>query len=57
MTFEPQIAVPAVASTGVAVLMLLAGVEKHALEWRRRRRICPSCGRRLDGWACGCTQD
>ena len=49
MSLDPQIAVTAVASTGAGALMLLAGVQKHALEWRRRRRVCPSCGRRLDG--------
>jgi hypothetical protein len=54
MSLDPQIAAAAVASTGAGALMLLAGVEKHALEWRRRRRVCPSCGRRLDGRACGC---
>jgi NADH pyrophosphatase NudC (nudix superfamily) len=30
-------------------------VQKSALEWRRRRRICPSCGHELRGGACGCT--
>ena len=57
MPLDPQITVTAVASTGVGALMLLAGVEKHALEWRRRRRICPSCGRQLERHACGCTRD
>jgi NADH pyrophosphatase NudC (nudix superfamily) len=57
MPLEPQLTVTAVASTGVGALMLLAGVQKHALEWRRRRRFCPSCGRQLEGGACGCTRD
>lgn len=26
-------------------LMMIAGVEKSALEWRRPTRPCPSCGR------------
>lgn len=26
-------------------LMMLAGVQKRALERRERRRVCPSCGR------------
>ena len=30
-----------------------AGVQKSALEWKRRRHICPSCGRDLrSGCAC-----
>jgi hypothetical protein len=36
--------------------MLLAGVHKHALEWRRRKRTCPSCGRHIDGRGCGCVE-
>jgi hypothetical protein len=39
-------------TTGVGFLMLVAGVQKRALEWRRRRRLCPSCGRRIDGPVC-----
>ena len=54
MSLDPHIAVSAIACTGVGALMLYAGVEKHALEWRRRRRICPSCGRQLDGRTCAC---
>lgn len=30
---------------GVAYLMIVGGVGKNALEWKRRLRICPSCGR------------
>jgi hypothetical protein len=43
------------ASTGVGVWMALAGVQKSALEWRRRKRTCPSCGRDITGNTCGCT--
>jgi hypothetical protein len=43
--------------TGAAVWMAIAGVHKNALEWRRRRRNCPSCGRMIDGRVCAkCTQ-
>jgi Kef-type K+ transport system membrane component KefB len=46
-----------VASLAVAVLMLLAGIEKNAVEWRKPRRTCPSCGRHLQsGRNCGCTR-
>jgi hypothetical protein len=37
---------------GVAWLMMLAGVQKNALEWRRRARICPSCDRDLERCRC-----
>jgi hypothetical protein len=32
-------------ASGVAWLMTKAGLAKNALELRRRRMICPSCGR------------
>ena len=33
--------------------MVIAGVQKNALEWRRRKPDCPSCGRPIDGRTCG----
>jgi hypothetical protein len=42
-------------TTGVGYLMLTAGIEKRALEWRRRRRNCPSCGRHIHGRMCSCS--
>jgi NADH pyrophosphatase NudC (nudix superfamily) len=48
----PQI-VALLASTGVGVWMVVAGVEKRALEWTRRKRICPSCGHDIIGRTCG----
>jgi hypothetical protein len=42
------------ASTGAGFLMLRAGLAKSALELRRRRRICPSCGRHIERRTCGC---
>ena len=42
-------------TTGVGYLMLTAGIEKRALELRRRRRNCPSCGRRIQGRMCSCS--
>ena len=52
----PQLASSSLAiTTGVGYLMVLAGVRKSALEWRRRRRL-PSCGREIHGRACSaCT--
>jgi hypothetical protein len=48
----PQLAA-LLASTGVGVWMAVAGVQKSALEWKRRKRICPSCGRDIIGRTCG----
>ena len=50
----PQTALLLASTTGVGFLMLKAGVEKRALEWRRRRRNCPSCGRHIHGRICSC---
>jgi hypothetical protein len=45
-------------TTGVGYLMLTAGLEKKALEWRRRRRSCAVCGKHLPGRSvCGCVRD
>jgi NADH pyrophosphatase NudC (nudix superfamily) len=55
MTLDPHLAVLMTSIAGVGVLMSLAGLQKSALEWKRRRRTCPSCGRHLRGRACGCT--
>jgi hypothetical protein len=54
MNLDPHIAALLVSSAGAGLLMALAGVQKNGLEWRRRRRICPSCGRQLRGHACAC---
>ena len=44
-----------VAVAGVSLLMTLAGVQKNTLEWKRRRRKCPACGRHLVTRRCGCS--
>jgi NADH pyrophosphatase NudC (nudix superfamily) len=56
MELDSNIALIAVLSCGVGYLMVFAGVGKSALEWRRRRRICPSCGRMIQARACSCTR-
>jgi hypothetical protein len=40
----------------VGGLMALSGLEKSALELKRKRRTCPTCGRALHhGRTCGCS--
>ena len=44
-------------TTGVGYVMLTAGIEKKALEWRRRRRTCAGCGKHLPGHnTCTCSR-
>jgi hypothetical protein len=52
MTFDPHLVTVAAATLGVGWLMALAGLQKSALEWRKRRRICPSCGREIRSRVC-----
>jgi hypothetical protein len=52
MTMNPQIALLAAATTAFGWTMLFAGVRKRALEFRQRKRRCPSCGRRIVGRVC-----
>jgi hypothetical protein len=54
MAFDPHVAALMLSTAAAGLLMALAGVTKNGLEWRRRRRICPSCGRVLRGDACAC---
>jgi ribosomal protein L37AE/L43A len=39
-------------TTGIGYLMVKAGLGKQALEQRRRRSVCPSCGREIHGRTC-----
>jgi NADH pyrophosphatase NudC (nudix superfamily) len=49
---DPQLIILVSVTTGAGWLMAQAGVGKNMLEWRRNRRICPSCGRNVQ--TCGC---
>jgi NADH pyrophosphatase NudC (nudix superfamily) len=51
---DPHLTAFIASIAGAGLLMSLAGVQKSALEWRRRRRICPSCGHELRGRMCAC---
>ena len=55
MTPEPHLTILLVSTAGVGVLMSFAGLQKSALEWKRRRRICPSCGHELRRRHCACS--
>lgn len=52
MHLDPQIAVAVVTTLGAGWLMIAAGLQKSALEQRRRRRVCPSCGRHIQARVC-----
>jgi hypothetical protein len=55
MAIDPHLVVLGAMTVAVGYLMAVAGVQKSALEWRRRRRRCPSCGRELQRGTCRCT--
>ncbi len=55
MELDPNIVVLAAVTCAVGYLMALAGLQKSALELKRRRRICPSCGRQIQARTCSCT--
>ena len=55
MNFDPHVATVAVATLGIGWLMTVAGLHKSALELRRRWRVCPSCGRRIQARGCSCS--
>jgi hypothetical protein len=52
MTPDPHTVVLAVLTLAVGWLMAVAGLQKSALELRRRRRTCPSCGRQIESRVC-----
>jgi hypothetical protein len=56
MELDPHIALLAVVTMGVGYGMAVAGVHKSVLEWRRRDRICPSCGRTIISRVCECSK-
>jgi hypothetical protein len=49
---DPHLMTIAIATVGAGWLMTLAGLQKSALEWRKRRRVCPSCGREIHARVC-----
>jgi NADH pyrophosphatase NudC (nudix superfamily) len=54
MTLDAHVLLAALVTLFVGWFMATAGVQKSALEWKRRRRICPSCGRPIQSARCAC---
>ena len=52
MTPDPQLTILAALTMPIGYTMFFSGMTKQALERKRRRRICPSCGRTIDGRVC-----
>jgi hypothetical protein len=52
MTRDPQIAILAALTMAIGYTMFFAGLKKQALERKRRKRVCPSCGRIIAGRVC-----
>jgi recombinational DNA repair protein RecR len=52
MALDPHTATLAVLTLGIGWLMAAAGLQKNALELKRRRRTCPSCGRHIETRVC-----
>jgi len=52
MHFDPNITILIAVSCGIGYLMIVAGLQKSALELKRRRRNCPSCGGIIEARVC-----
>ena len=52
MALAPHLATLVIATLAIGWLMAVAGLQKNALELKRRRRVCPSCGRRIETSRC-----
>ena len=55
-TITPEMALLMVSTTAVGYLMVSAGLQKKALEWKQRQRTCAGCGKPLPGHSvCTCS--
>jgi NADH pyrophosphatase NudC (nudix superfamily) len=52
MHIDSNTALLAILTTGVGYVMVVAGLHKSMLEWRRSTRSCPSCGRAITERVC-----
>ena len=56
MHLDPHVAIAVISTLAAGWLMITAGLQKSALERRRPRRVCPSCGREIQARVCAsCT--
>ena len=52
MTVDPQLVSFVALAMAIGYTMFFSGLTKRALELKRRHRICPSCGRAIEGAVC-----
>jgi hypothetical protein len=52
MHLDPNITILTAVSCAIGYLMIVAGLQKNALELKRRQRSCPSCGRIIEARVC-----
>ena len=52
MELDPNTAFLAILTMGVGYLMIVSGLHKSMLEWRRSERRCPSCGKGITARVC-----
>ena len=52
MTLDPQLVTLAALATAIAWTMTFSALAKNVLELKRRKRICPSCGRHISSAVC-----
>ena len=52
MNPDPQLVTFTTLAMAIGFTMFYSGIKKNALELKRRRRICPSCGRNITGTVC-----
>ena len=52
MTLDPQLVTFAALAMAIAWTMTFSGLAKNLLELKRRKRVCPSCGRDISGAVC-----
>ncbi len=54
-TLTPETTLLLATTAGIGYLMLKAGLQKRALEWKQPRRTCAGCGKPLHGRSvCSC---
>jgi hypothetical protein len=52
MTPDPQLVTFIALAMATGYTMFFSGIKKHALELKQRKRVCPSCGREIQGPVC-----